>query len=193
MIRTFTFTFLLLTIITGTNCQSNNDKPVIKLEKIQALKKFSPLQESFDLKLDIKKVNDKEYTLINTIELENDSYVISPFSKDEVYGHFTVSLVENKHLDLEDSIIEFPESVEEYDSIIEEKVRFVREKTIYNQNIKLIETGDFEVRALTWFLIEPQCVPIDVEYVISYKEGKMEIKEKKISISKDYKGDYKLK
>jgi len=48
------------------------------------------------------------------------------------------------------------------------------------------------VSGLTWFVLEPQCVPLDIEYIISYQDGIMEIKEKKISISKDYKGDYKL-
>ena len=175
------------------NCQSNKNNTIIQLDKVQPLQKFRPLLESFELKLDIKKVTDNEYTLINTIELENDSYVVSPFSKDKIYGHFTVSIEENDYIFLEESIIEFPETVEKYDPIIEEKVRFVRENTIYNQNIKLKRTGDFEVRALTWFLLEPQCVPLDVEYIISYRDGKMEINQKKITISEDYKGDYKLK
>jgi hypothetical protein len=43
------------------------------------------------------------------------------------------------------------------------------------------------VSGLIEFLLEPSCVPYDVEFVSSYRSGVMKVKKIKTSISKEYK------
>jgi len=69
--------FLIFNITTGSNCQTKNPKPTAT-RYTESNEKLNNLDKSFDVNIEIEKVNESEYTLITTIELFNDSYVISP-------------------------------------------------------------------------------------------------------------------
>jgi len=64
-------------------------------------------------------------------------------------------------------------------------VRFVRENTVYKQNIKLLSEEDFEVSGLIEFLLEPICKPYSVEFMLTYNAGTMRVE--KIKTAVDYK------
>jgi len=74
-----------------------------------------------------------------------------------------------------DTLIEIPSSVQEYDPILEEEVRFVRESTTYKRNLTIVQQDDFEVSGLVWFVLEPSCVPFQVEFIISKQAGEMSV------------------
>ena len=84
-------------------------------------------------------------------------------------------------------MIETPNSVEEFDPIIEAPVKFVRVNTTYQKRLKITKGEDFEVDGLVEFLLEPICVPYDVAFKISYKNGKMKVEKTKTVISSEYK------
>ncbi len=145
------------------------------------------VKESFDVNFQIDQLNKEEYNLSVTIELNDGAYIISPFSKDTTYGHFYFTLRDNKHLIFDNQLLETPNSVEEFDPILEAPVKFVRVNTTYQKKIKLAKQDDFKVTGLVEFLLEPICIPYDVEFVISYRDGKMEVKKMKTVISSEYK------
>ncbi|MFK7806739.1 MAG: hypothetical protein AB8F74_02960 [Saprospiraceae bacterium] len=144
-------------------------------------------KESFDIKFEIEKTDKEEYFLVASIELSEDSYVVSPFSKDDTYGHFIISIAENKYLTKGTELLEIPPSTEEYDPILEEPVHFVRVNTTYKQKLKLNSTNDFKVSGLLEFLLEPACIPYDVEFLISSSSGVLEVEKVRTFISKEYK------
>ncbi len=141
----------------------------------------------FDIDVQIDKRGSDQYDLIVTIELENGNYVISPYSEDETYGHFEISFAETSNFILLDQLLEIPNSVEEFDPVLKRQVKFVRETTSYTQRIRLASQDNFVVSGLIEFVLEPSCVPYDVEFVITYHSEKMNVKKTKTVISEEYK------
>jgi hypothetical protein len=145
------------------------------------------IDDSFDMKVDIEQIAGNQYELAATIELENGSYVVSPYSEDDIYLHFSISIPDNDNLIADDKLLEIPASVPEIDPILNIPVRFIRGTTTYKQKIELTTENDFEVSGLIEFLVEPSCVPYDVEFTASYNSGVMTVKKTKTFISKEYK------
>ena len=141
----------------------------------------------FDIKLEIEKVSDNEYELAATIELEKGSYVISPYSEDDIYLHFEIAIPKNDYLTTGDKLTEIPVSIPEIDPILNIPVRFVRGTTTYKQKIKVNTSEDFEVSGLVEFLVEPSCIPYDVEFTAAFNSGILKVKKTKTYISKEYK------
>lgn len=144
------------------------------------------IAKAFEINLDIDKSNDTQYSLTVDFKLDKGSYIISPFSKDDFYLPFSIAINESKFIQ-PGQLLEAPITVEELDTIINKQVRFVRENTTFTQNIKVLNQDDFEVTGLIEFLIEPQCIPYDVEFVISKNSGKLNVEKTKTYISKEYK------
>ncbi|MFK7775622.1 MAG: M56 family metallopeptidase [Saprospiraceae bacterium] len=163
-------------------------KQVVKTGIGDILKTDLPsIKESFDVIFQLNQLNTKEYNLAVTMELNDGAYIVSPFSKDSTYGHFYFTLPNNEYLVSDNQLLETPNSVEEFDPIIEAPVRFVRVNTTYQKKLKLTEKGDFEITGLVEFLLEPVCIPYDVEFKISYKNGEMKVEKTKTVISSEYK------
>jgi len=182
MNRAFVLIFLLISI--GCNLdkpQSNKRLKVFKKTKDKIV------DDSFDIKLQIDGVGENLYNLATTIVLKNGSYVISPFSKDDIYGHFSISIAKSDALIVRETMLEMPNSIEEFDSIIEKPVKFVRVNTSYKQQVKVMTKEEFEVSGLIEFVLEPSCVPYDVEFIISQHSGKLQVKKTKTAISAEYK------
>ncbi len=177
------FFFLLLSIGSLTAFYQSNKSEVIVKDEVS-----KQIEAPFGIDLVIDKIDDDQYNFGVTIQLEKGSYVISPFSNDDIYGHFEISIDENKNFLSDKTLLEIPSSVEEMDPIIKEKVKFVRVNTTYKQKVQRLSKNDFEVAGLIEFVLEPSCIPYDVEFVISNRSGKMEVEKTKTSISKEYKG-----
>ena len=195
MNRTLAFIFLLLSIgcVTDNN-QSNqtnegvkNDEPIVEDHPL--------MDDSFDIQLQIEKGDNDEYILVVAIELNNGSYIISPYSEDSTYGHFHIYIKDtaqlnklihpdlglyiedNKYLALGDSLLEIPHSIEEYDPTLERVVKFVRQNTTYKQKLTTLGKDDFESPGLIWFILEPSCIPFEVGFTIFYRSGQMEVRK----------------
>lgn len=185
MNRILVFVFLLLSIGSLTAYQqSNKDSTVIHNDKIEKIN----IDKDFELQLQMEKLDNGLYDLSATISLAKGSYIISPFSTDSIYLHFAMSIPPTYYLISDNKLSETPNSIPEIDPILNEPVRFVRGKTTYKQQIKVINENDFEVSGLIEFLVEPVCVPYDVEFTISKRSGIVTVKKTKTYISKEYKG-----
>jgi hypothetical protein len=141
----------------------------------------------FDIQLDMEKLGGSEYELAVAIKLNKGDYIVSPFSTDGIYATFSLAIPKTSYLKVNKTLSEKPESLPEIDPIINKPVRFVRVNTTYKQKIEVTKEEDFEVSGLIELLLEPRCVPYDVEFKLSYKSGKLIAKKTKISISKEYK------
>lgn len=170
MIRILIFCFLFL---------SFNSFSQINLNKID---------KPFDINLQIDKVDTELYRISSTIELENGSYIISPFSEDDTYMHFGFFIDKSDNISEFGEIMETPISVEELDPILNQQVRLVREKTTYNKHIRVVNQKDFEISGVIEFLLEPVCKPYVIEYTIFQRSGKLEIKKMKTRYHESYKG-----
>ncbi len=137
----------------------------------------------FGLSLDIEK-NVADYSLVVDLKLKPGDYVISPFSKDGFYGQVDISLSESDQLSKGKSLLEIPKSTAEFDPIISQAVNFVRQSTIYKQELKLISSEDFEVPGKIWFLLEPICIPYQVDFLITHQSGVLTIKQTKAGIDR---------
>lgn len=139
---------------------------------------------SFYTSFSIEEGQQNEVALIAYIELNNGSYVISPFSKDTIYGHVNLSLKESELITLVGAVSESPISKEEYDPILETQVKFVRTNTRYKQEIKLETKNDFELGGAFWFLLEPECVPYKIDFLLKQKSGRLSVE--KMNTATDY-------
>lgn len=182
MQNTLTFFFLVLMCsCTTTVTQSKQIKTISNDAKDKIT------DNHFEINFQMDKADDDWYSLSTTIELEKGDFVISPFSKDSVYGHFEISFADSSNIIFDDLLLEIPKSIEEYDPIIEASVNFVRQNTTYKKKLKATGKDDFEVFGMIEFVHEPRCIPYDVEFKITYNAGKMEVMKTKTIISKEYK------
>lgn len=184
MNRILTFIILLL----STACSTNPSQP--SQVKIVDKREVTPeMNTGFDISLQIEAPNSdkKYYSLITDIEIDSGSYIISPFSKDDFYLPYTLTIPSNVHLMPFGEVLEIPLSVESYDKFIEKQVRLVNENTTYKQRLKIHDQNDFELKGLIEFLIEPQCIPYDVEFVLTQSAGQLKVTKTKTVISEEYK------
>lgn len=187
MNKILVFVFLLVSLGSLTAYQlSNNNNENLTIIDSKTLS-ITTIDPSFDIQLQIDQIDEDDYNLSATVKLDKGSYIISPYSTDSFYLAFMLSIPENNYFTTNSMLLEFPTSIPEIDPILNKPVRFVRKTTTYKQKIKVSEKDDFEVTGLIEFLLEPSCVPYDVEFTISNRSGKMEVKKMKTFISKEYK------
>jgi len=177
MKNTLTLLFICLNIACGTKTKQVKEAVNTQVVIVE--------NASFNIEFQIEEKETGVYSLATILELDSGSYVISPFSEDDFYGPFQISIIDSTHLFVDESLIEIPQSVEENDPYINVPVRFVRENTVYKQNIKLLSEEDFEVSGLIEFLLEPICKPYSVEFMLTYNAGTMRVE--KIKTAVDYK------
>ncbi len=164
------------TILIG--CQSNNSSKNNQ-HTSQATKKELP----FGLHLAVEDLGEHTYNLNTLLRLDSGIYVISPYSKDDVYGPFTLSVNDSSHLSFIDSLIELPSSVPEFDSILEAPVRFIKQGTRFQQKMQITKpTIDFETTGSIWMVPEPSCLPYEMEFTLIYKNGQLNLVTKELEM-----------
>lgn len=145
---------------------------------------FDNTLSDFETSFSIETSNENKKHLLVYLELNNESYVISPFSKDTIYGHLELALNENEYLTLANKLSESPLAKEEFDPILETQVRFVKTNTRYQQELDIKTEDDFQTEGHFWFLLEPACIPYKITFRLSQKDGILEVE--KLATSKDY-------
>ncbi|PCI94611.1 MAG: hypothetical protein COB15_13910 [Flavobacteriales bacterium] len=175
-----TFSLITLGILLIFSCGQAEEQEVTATEPIkevtsQEKNTNDKNQMHFNISFQLEKVNNEHYNLIAAIDLEGGCFIISPYSPDSILLPFNLSITENNSLTTDSTLIEFPIAKEEYDSIINGQVRYVRENTTYTQKIKLNNQDDFEVAGKVTLLIEPSCVPYEIDFVISNKDGELTV------------------
>lgn len=134
--------------------------------------------ELYTIILRVDKQNNETYQMDIQMHLKKGSYFVSPNSKRNFSGRFTLEIPQNDKLQPNGAIIETPLSVEEFDShpFVNGPVNWVRETTNYKQSFDLLSKKDFEVNGYIQFTIEPRCTLEKVPFVISYINGELSIR-----------------
>ncbi|MFT4779972.1 MAG: hypothetical protein ACJAU0_000139 [Flavobacteriales bacterium] len=173
---------------TALACSQPIDEIVVPAQQQEeALTSVDLKIQAFDIELDLLQESQSSYTLVVALSMDSGSYVISSFSEDEFYLPFDVTMKSSSNLKFGNELRENPPSIEEYDAIIEKNVRFVRENTTFSQEMKVLSTNDFQVEGEIQFMIEPQCIPYAVDFLIIQEEGLLKVSEIKTQIHSSYK------
>ena len=177
---------ILLILVMG--CISNNQETLDTIasnemnaqkdegiENDDMYKRFTT--ELYELRFEINKLENGVYDLILDMELKNGSYYVSPNSKGNFTGIFSIIIDENDKFEKTAKLIETPLSVEEYDShpFVRGYINWVKENTNYRQRIKRKSDEDFEVSGIIQFTIEPKCTLEKIPFFIKYKDGKLKV------------------
>ncbi len=168
----FTYSILTTSLLTLICCGQIEKKEVTEKQPPKEVppKENDQKEMPFDVSFNMEKIDDNNYYLITSIKLAKGCYVISPYSLDDIFLPVSLSIAENKSIKTDSTLIEFPISVEEYDALAETQVRFVKENTTYTQKLTLTNKNDFEVTGKVELLIEPNCVPYQIDFTISNKD-----------------------
>lgn len=121
-----------------------------------------------------KRQND-EYVLSIQMNLKQEAYFVSPISKRDFSGKFTLVLSDADKISTAGTIIETPLSKEEVHKG-EGLVNFVRRNTHYKQTLKVLSNENFEVIGHIQFTIEPRCTMEKIPFTLSYENGKLSLK-----------------
>ncbi len=169
---------LLFVIAIFLNCspgnQSKQDSPSNIPEEFEI--SISP-EYPFGVHFIINEKGGNKFELMTTIELKDGDFIISPFSTDGFYGKVDFSFEKRTGISLDSDFLENPIFKEEMDTIINKPVRFVRETVNYFHSFQVDTKKDFDVNGLIWLVLEPSCVPYEVDFMISQKEDKVTAKK----------------
>ena len=176
----------LLLLILNMSCsmgnqESNETYEVPRLSeeyKSKVDEQPQEFNEPYEIKFQIDKVDGEEYALVVGMELEEGNKFISPHTRTKFKGLFNISLEKNNHLEMDNTFIETPRSVEELDMhpFSTGLVNWVRVNTTYQHKVKVLSKDDFDVVGMIKFVIEPRCTLEEIEFTISQRSGKLEIK-----------------
>jgi hypothetical protein len=175
MKNTLTLLFICLNLACGTKTK--------QVQETVNTQEVIVMNAPFNIEFQFEEKEAGVFSLATILELDSGSYVISPFSEDEFYGAFQISILDSTHLFVDESLVEIPKSVEEYDPFINVPVRFVRENTVYKQNIKLLSEEDFEVSGIIEFVLEPSCKPYSVEFILSYCSDTLHVEKTNTAVN----------
>ncbi|UTW64981.1 hypothetical protein KFE94_09835 [bacterium SCSIO 12643] len=134
--------------------------------------------EPYHLNLQIEQTTPNEFTFIISMELEKNSYYISPYSDGNFTGKFGTCLNKNVHLKPIGKMKELPQSKETKNPWGDFMVNFVYDNTLYKQKFTFNPEEDFKVDGHIHFTIEPRCTFEEISYTITNKSGKITVAKK---------------
>src|SRR5690606_19958876 len=128
------------------------------------------------IKVETTEAGTKQLSLF--ITLKGNAYFVSPHATEDFKGKFSLTIEDSNKLTMTDDIIEIPRSVEEMDThpFVNGKVNWVRENTLYKQNLKTLTKEDFEVTGFIKFSIEPRCTYEEIPFKITQTSGVLQVK-----------------
>jgi hypothetical protein len=133
--------------------------------------------DSVQVNYQIENVNIENFNLLIHLNLFGNTWIISPLELDYPYGGMVFEITENKYFSLIDSIIESPIPVIKNDVICEEPYRIITKKTTLIQKLKLNSIEDFKVSGYLFFVLEPICSPITLNFNIVNNSGKLTVQK----------------
>lgn len=180
--------FIYLICVLSFSCISNTERskdiaanlvcttsPKYQYGSFSPFNSFMDDSNPYNTKLRLQPSYDNRYNLVIDMELNNGAHFVSPNSKRNFKGKFTVTFENAPHIKLIDGLIEYPLTVEEHDDhpFVNGKVNWVRENTTYTQKIKVKTNKDFTVNGFIQFTIEPRCTLEKIPIVIFQDRGKL--------------------
>ena len=133
--------------------------------------------EPYELKVQMSKLENDAYDFRVLMNLQDDSYYVSPNSKRDFKGKFTIVMEETTAIETVSDLIETPLSIEEIDKhpFVNGTVNWVRVNTNYKLKLQRKVTTDFKVSGFIQFTIEPRCSLEKIPFVITNKAGEMTV------------------
>ncbi|WP_417856945.1 hypothetical protein [Xanthomarina gelatinilytica] len=176
--------FLLLCLNCSTNSQQAMKDtavpevmlPLNPFETISYKEPYNPHSPyHLDLKMETTEAGTKQLSLF--ITLKDNAYFVSPHAKKDFKGKFSMTIEDSSKLSMTDDIIEIPRSVEEMDThpFVDGKVNWVRENTLYKQNLNILTKDDFEVTGFIRFTIEPRCTYEEIPFKVTQSSGVLQV------------------
>lgn len=134
--------------------------------------------EPYELKVQMSKVENDVYDFMVLMNLHGDAHYVSPNSKRDFKGKFTIVMEETTAIEPLSGLIETPLSIEEIDNhpFVNGTVNWVRVNTNYKLQLQRKVTTDFIVTGFIQFTIEPRCSLEKIPIVITNKAGEMTVK-----------------
>lgn len=132
------------------------------------------MEHPYDLSYSIEEAADGKFVLNTSIKLFGGSFFVSPHSKTNFKGIFTIDTAQKEHLKFSDEFQESPRSIEEIDPhrFVNGPVNWVSVDTDYKHPFTINTQEDFDVYGKYIFTIEPKCTLEELPFVIKYRSGK---------------------
>ena len=184
MNRLFAGIFLIATMGYTTKQQQSTD--ALAKNELPSLAYFAPNKaiqgpefpmKPYEVSLQMARVESNQYELIVGMQLFNGAYFVSPNSKRDFKGKFSLRLRDSKAIEPLYKLEERPLSIEVYDPhpFVDGPVNWVRANTTYIQRLVRHTEANFEVLGEIQFTIEPRCTLEKIPIIILYKDGEMHV------------------
>ncbi|MFK8046177.1 MAG: hypothetical protein AB8B72_11825 [Crocinitomicaceae bacterium] len=136
----------------------------------------SKMDDSVQVDLSIKLLNENMAELKIDMSLFGDTWIVSPLEKNYPYGEMRLELQENNFLTVTDSISEKPMSSFISDENVEEPYKVITKQSELIQKIKLKSKQNFEVSGYIFFILEPVCRPYEIYFTISHIKENIDVR-----------------
>ncbi len=154
-----------------------NSNTKINPERSSNTQDNSISDDSIQVKLLIKQIDNEYFNFLIKMNLFGDSWIVSPLEKDYPYGEMTIDFDKNDHFVLLNSINETPNSIYKSDTLWKDEYKVINGETDLKQEMRLLSNNDFEVIGHIFFMLEPICKPYEIEFKISNKAGKITVQQ----------------
>lgn len=140
--------------------------------------KEAVIDHPYELAFEVEKARD-QYTMITTMKLFGGSFYVSPHSKRDFKGKFTIEIADNENLKLGIDFIETPRSKEVIDPhpFVDGPVNWVKEDTKYEHQLTVLSKEDFDIGGKIFFTIEPKCTLEEIPVMFKYRSGVLTIEK----------------
>lgn len=143
--------------------------------RVETQSRVTITDDLYSLEISLEQGEGEIYYLVTTIDFKKESYTASPLSNNDFKGLFNVELSSNPNIALDDAIEETPQSIETMDPYGNVPVNWVREKTTYRRQMKVLSQFDFDAGGKVSFTIEPRCTFEEFSLTIRKRNGVLTI------------------
>ena len=155
-------------IISCSSTVVNKDQ-LINSNTKSNLKRFSNIQDnsktddSIQVKLLIKKIDNEYFNFLIKMNLFGDSWIVSPLEKDYPYGEMTIDFDKNDHFVLLNSINETPNSINKSVPFLKDEYKVIIGETDLKQKIRLLSNNPKKRAGLIGYGLEiVENLPIEI-------------------------------
>ena len=182
MKNVITFFFLVLIVSCAQKELATSREPTIPVLNVSMydsplIDREIAIDHPYELAFEVEKTGEDQYTMITTMKLFGGSFYVSPHSKHDFKGKFTIEIAENNNLKLGTDFIETPRSKEVIDqhAFVDGPVNWVKEDTKYEHQLTVMSKEDFEIGGKIFFTIEPKCTLEEIPVMFKYRSGVLTI------------------
>ncbi|WP_075344256.1 hypothetical protein [Tenacibaculum agarivorans] len=142
------------------------------------LHEYPKNKDPYTLGIRIQQVGKNTYALEIDMQLQQGAFFVSPNSKRDFKGKFSVKLSENDKINATNTLQEIPLSKEEFDAhpYVNGYVNWVKQNTTYRQQIKINPKEDFKIPGVIRFVIEPRCTLEEIGFILIYENGELKVR-----------------